>query len=375
MDALIFDVSGSHIKKEEKEEKKATEIPDTYVLDTPAFPGSFSSCSPTGSSNSQSYSQSPINVALDLPPTMSGSSASDADSVVTPLAVSNFRTYGVMPRPGQPGALHFDKTNISEILRRWNNECEDFGLTDVQKCTRLPDYCAAETRETIELLSGYEERDWLMLQTKLKGYFWQHDKQKDTTESLNELVQDASAMDLNVYLLKHASISNALVKEGALSTLDHVNHFLDRLYENLHDRALEFCTKKSWRLSSHDTGTKDPVFDELKDFIKMKAEVVQKKTVYDKEYSIRHSQAETPITMTAPFAFPTPTATPVQAATPTVAPPPAPTQVLPTPDSIAELTRQFSQLALAMQANIQPRPPAANAPAVSALAPRPPRCT
>ena len=79
--------------------------------------------------------------------------------------------------------------------------------------------------------------------------------------------------------------------------------------------------------------------------------------------------------MTAPSALPTPapmpTATPVQVAT-FVAPTPVP--VLPMPNPIAELTRQFSQLALAMQAHMQPRPSAANAPSVSALAPRPPRC-
>ena len=61
-----------------------------------------------------------------------------------------------MPHPGQPGALHFDNMNVSEFLCRWNIECEDFGLTDPQKCTRLPDYCTSETKDTIELLSGYQ---------------------------------------------------------------------------------------------------------------------------------------------------------------------------------------------------------------------------
>ena len=51
-------------------------------------------------------------------------------------------------------------------------------------------------------------------------------------------------MDLNVYLLKYASISNTLVRKGALSTLDRVNRFLDGLSEKLRERALEFCTKK-----------------------------------------------------------------------------------------------------------------------------------
>ena len=44
--------------------------------------------------------------------------------------------------------------------------------------------------------------------------------------------------------------------------------------------------KKSWMLILHDTGTTEPVFDELKEFIKTKAEAAQKKTVYDKEYTI-----------------------------------------------------------------------------------------
>ena len=49
--------------------------------------------------------------------------------------------------------------------------------------------------------------------------------------------------------------------------------------EKLCECTLEFCTKKGWRLSSHDTGIAEPVFDELKDFITTKAEAAQKKTV------------------------------------------------------------------------------------------------
>jgi len=36
------------------------------------------------------------------------------------------RALGIMPRPGQPGAPFFDDTNVTEFLRRWNIECEDF---------------------------------------------------------------------------------------------------------------------------------------------------------------------------------------------------------------------------------------------------------
>src|SRR5436190_13952427 len=151
-------------------------------------------------------------------------------------------------------------------------------------------------------------------------------------------------MDLNVYLLKYASISNTLVRKGALSALDRVNRFLDGLSEKLHEHTLEFCTKKGWRLSSHDTGTTEPVVDELKDFITTKAGAAQKKTVYDKEYAIRNGNMDA----ATPPRSSTPVAKPVQA----IATTPASAS-----DSVVELTKQFAQLALAMQAGMQSRLP------------------
>ena len=55
---------------------------------------------------------------------------------------------------------------------------------------------------------GYKDKNWATLQSELKDLFWQHDKQKDTAESLNKLIQDSSTMSLNVYLLKNNSISD-----------------------------------------------------------------------------------------------------------------------------------------------------------------------
>ena len=106
-------------------------------------------------------------------------------ATATPTAT--VRTFGpVMPHPGQPGALHFDKANVSEFLRQWNLECEDFGLSDTQKCARLPRYCATETKEVVELLGGYVTSDWRALQKEMKSLFAQYDTQKNTTASLCE---------------------------------------------------------------------------------------------------------------------------------------------------------------------------------------------
>ena len=101
-------------------------------------------------------------------------------------------------------------------------------------------------------------------------------------------------------------------------------------------------------MSSHDTGTSEPIFDELKDFITTKAEAAQKKTVYDKKYAIRNGNLE-PAT---PLRSPMPAAMPVQA----IAITPAPAL-----DPIAELTKQMTRLALAMQASMQEQPPVSTA--------------
>jgi hypothetical protein len=121
-----------------------------------------------------------------------------------------FRAFGFMPRPGQPGAPFFDDTNVTEFLRRWNIECEDFGLSDKQKCMRLPDYCTPETKEVVELFEGYVNGDWDKLQEELKSLFWQYDRQKNTPAALNQLIREASEIDLNVYVLKYTAITDAL---------------------------------------------------------------------------------------------------------------------------------------------------------------------
>lgn len=57
---------------------------------------------------------------------------------VTPITVRY--VVGIMPRPGQSGAL-FDVNGVSDFLKEWDMECEEYGLTDAQKCRKLPRYC------------------------------------------------------------------------------------------------------------------------------------------------------------------------------------------------------------------------------------------
>lgn len=51
--------------------------------------------------------------------------------------------------------------------------------------------------------------------------------------ALNKLIKEAPGMDLNVYVLKYASISEAPVAAHSLSALDRVVRLLDGLSEGL----------------------------------------------------------------------------------------------------------------------------------------------
>ena len=81
-------------------------------------------------------------------------------------------------------------------------------------------------------------------------------------------------MNLNIYLLKYISISNILINKDILSILDHINYFLDELFKKLHEHTLEFCIKKDWRLNSYNINKNNFIFNELKDFIMIKIEII-----------------------------------------------------------------------------------------------------
>ena len=283
---------------------------------------------------------------------MAGNSSSQS-GLTTP---SNIRIVNNLPRPEHLRTLWFDGTDVTEFLRRWNIECQDAGHDGKAKCERLPFYCAPGVKEVVELLDGYLEENWTKLENDLKGQYWQNDTQKNTPAALNQLLRDAHTLDLGVYVLKYASITKALVDNNEISNMQRCQRFLEGLSEQLRDKAFDFCSTKDWKLSSHDTGTKDPEFEELKKFITGKALAAKKKVVYNKERAtegydeLKESAAAIVKTPPVPPASPTSTANITPATTPNSDP------------MMIELTKQIANLTLAIQANVVPaKPPQASA--------------
>lgn len=114
--------------------------------------------------------------------------------------------------------------------------------------------------------------------------------------------------------------------------------------DSLRDKAFDFCTERDWKLSSNDTGTKNPEFAELKKYILSKALSATKKVVYNKERAIKGYEElkESAAAIVQPP--PTPTVSPTSTLTHT-----------PNSDpSVAELTKQIASLTLMMQAHMNP---------------------
>ena len=290
--------------------------------------------------------------------TMAGGDQSQNPAANSASPISR-AAYPVMPRPGQPGALRFDGKNISEFLDDWNLECEDYDYSDEQKCTRFPNYCESMIKDVVKLLPGYVSRDWTALQTDLKGLYWQHDKPKNTTAAVHQLIHDAQAgrIDLNVYVLQYTTITTSLVAQGALSTLDRVNRLLDGLSDEHRKKVLSFCTKNNWKLSAQDVGTVEPNYDELKPFVLREAQTSQMQAVYDKEHVMREGKpvansstiqsTSTGESNSAPSAIPLPSATSIPVSS--VSTPADSSHINP----VAELMTQLTQLSLSLQAAIQ----------------------
>ena len=136
-----------------------------------------------------------------------------------PYTPPSVHPLGLVPRSRQPDAPFFDDIIVTEFLRHWNIEWEDFDLSDAQKCARLPYYYTSKTKDVIELFDGCLNHDWKKLQEELKDLFWQYDRQKNISAALNQLTHDALSMDLNIYILKYAIIMDALMNGNEISVM------------------------------------------------------------------------------------------------------------------------------------------------------------
>jgi hypothetical protein len=143
----------------------------------------------------------------------------------------------------------------------------DGAITVNHSTKRKPEGCTHEIKEIVKLLPGYESPcDWKLLQTEIKKFYWKSDHPKNSCAALNTLIRESPLLPLNSYLLKFTTITDVLVANGVLTTVNRVDRLLERLDEKLRIKVKMFCTEKGWKVFDHDIG-ETPNFDEIKKFL------------------------------------------------------------------------------------------------------------
>jgi hypothetical protein len=263
---------------------------------------------------------------------------------VTPIAIHS--VIGVMPRPGQPGALKFDGRKVTQFLKDWDLECTEYGYNEEQKCKKLPRYCSKEIGEDIERLDGCEKGDWKQLQTQMKKWFWQADSPKNTLTDVENLIRDAKAgkVKVDMFVLRYTTITSALMKKHAMSNFQRNLRLVEGLAEDVQTRVFETCSDKGWRILENDVETIEPTFDEFSQVVLDKAKALEKRRLFGTGRTSGFGNVDS----MEDSATPTTTATASTVPTSLSSPVPA------TSDPIGELTKQISKLVLSLEGHPQP---------------------
>jgi hypothetical protein len=273
----------------------------------------------------------------------------------TPTKLSTVSLSSVfMPRPGQPGSLDvFTGDNISNCLDEYNTECELYGFKPERRAILLPRYCTPEIKEIVTLLPGYESRNWTLLQTEIKKFYWKSDRPKNTLAALDFLVcSESTSIPLRVFILKFSVITDALIANNFLFPVNRIVKLLEGLDGKMRSKVIKFCVQNGWKVSDEDNG-EAPDFDEIKKFLEHEALTMDRISVYNRDHCFPAASNDTtsndtvcanphlsdtpPITVTKPTATdtvnPVSTLSSIPLTAPTPISPPAPTTITAIPTS------------------------------------------
>jgi len=144
-----------------------------------------------------------------------------------------------------PDALLFDGRNVSEFIKRWDLECDEFGHTENEKWARFFWYCTDEIAPAIKLLPSYLAKDWPGLQKELKSLFARRDIPEFTVTALTKLVDNFGKMHFSVFILQYIAMSKALIKRGSPTSPNCLSCLLSCLPVPLQHKTLPSASSRS----------------------------------------------------------------------------------------------------------------------------------
>ncbi len=125
-----------------------------------------------------------------------------------------------MPYPGALGSPFFEEGNVSNILDRYENMCDNYQMSTSEKIRRLLWYCKMFTARYVRSVIGFSEHDWGKICTNLKKKY----KDRDITQQICSFAYLEAFKDKpkteNTKVLQfcrdYSEISNELLGKGKL---------------------------------------------------------------------------------------------------------------------------------------------------------------
>jgi hypothetical protein len=223
--------------------------------------------SPSSSSCSDMPDPSPLSClsSPSLSPSSSPSIEQESPSSAAPCVFGP-----PIPYPGEPGALHFDKLDVSEFLRWWNIRADDFGLTGSQKCDRVLDYCAQGVQNIIPDLDGFESGNWFAPEKAIKSTFRRLDSAvTERISNLRRLIENTSSLppdsflDFRLYVFQFSSLTRSI----PWTPLLRFELLLRGIPKALRTPTIEFRADNGWDVDGSSDRSSDLDFDKVKCFL------------------------------------------------------------------------------------------------------------
>ena len=167
----------------------------------------------------------------------------------------------------------------------------------------------------------------------MKEVFWRADSPKNTMAKLNSLINDAKMgkINTNLYVLRYTTISEALIKNNSMTTLNRVIWMLEGLSGELQVKVFEYCCDRRWQMLEHDVNTEEPDFEDVRKVILKKAKMLERQKLFLEGQSAKSAvstTSATSATSTMASTIPMAVTSPIPSAS----------------DPVSELSKQISQL-------------------------------
>ncbi|KAK7443801.1 hypothetical protein VKT23_015582 [Stygiomarasmius scandens] len=164
------------------------------------------------------------------------------------MTTTSTRTPDMMPLMGQKGAPPKFKGSYGEVhkfLRKYEQVCTSYNLTEAQKCENIVDYTSHKVSLIIEGFKGYGEKKW----DKLKGEVIKHfdaarRDNRHKTKDLRKLVKETkhqkirSLSDWRHYQRKFAAVGGWLLNHHKIDDKEYLKQLWFGIDSKFHKHTL-----------------------------------------------------------------------------------------------------------------------------------------